>query len=101
METELTNTLIDKEAPVKRSRRPLETHHFSTRQKAAFAYEHAWRRLPCAHKVMLVLTFLLILVGNTCKLVSAIALKHAVDTLSGLNPGSSVTWMLVAFGGLQ
>lgn len=100
METELMNTLIpkDKGKAQKKTKRPLEEFHFSTRQRAAFAYEHAWRRLPRTHQCLMLTTLLLILIGNFCKLVSAIALKRAVDTLSESQP---VLYLLVAFCGLQ
>lgn len=94
------NTLIPKgkEKRQKKTKRPLEDFHFSTRQRAAFAYEHAWLRLPRTHKCLLLTTLLLILLGNFCKLVSAIALKRAVDSLS---QGQPVLYLLVAFCGLQ
>ena len=100
METELMNTLIPKEKAKgkKKTKRPLEEFHFSTRQRVAFAYEHAWLRLPHTHKAMMFLTLLLILFGNFCKLISAIALKRAVDNLSHSEP---VLSLLVAFCGLQ
>ena len=100
METELMNTLIPKETKKgkKKTKRPLEEFKFSTRQRAAFAYEHAWRRLPCTHKAMLFATLMLILLGNFCKLVSAIVLKRTVDNLSESKP---VLHLLVVFCGLQ
>ena len=63
METELTNKLIPKEKK-KKTKRPLEEYSFSNSQRAAFAYEQAWKRLPGLHKVMMVSTLMLILLGN-------------------------------------